>query len=91
MTFHQYVFCYNHPGMPGVGICMRCHRVVCSTCTTRLDGINHCPRCMEALASRPVAIDIVPLANRIILLTLVCLGLFVLLWFAQGALVRVVS
>lgn len=28
---------------------MRCHAVICSECTTRIDGINHCARCLRGL------------------------------------------
>ncbi len=45
--------CYFHPDRPGVGVCVRCRTVICSACSTRLDGINHCHRCLAKLGARP--------------------------------------
>src|SRR5262245_51545864 len=44
--------CYYHGDRPGVGLCMRCRKVICAACCTRLDGINHCHACLKALAGR---------------------------------------
>jgi hypothetical protein len=44
--------CYYHGDRPGVGLCMRCRRVICEACCTRVDGINHCHACLKALAGR---------------------------------------
>jgi hypothetical protein len=44
--------CKYHPGRPGVGVCMRCRAVVCASCTTRLEGVNHCHACLRQLATR---------------------------------------
>jgi uncharacterized paraquat-inducible protein A len=44
--------CYYHPDRPGVGVCVRCRTVICAACSTRLDGINHCHRCLSKLAAR---------------------------------------
>ena len=44
--------CYFHGYRPGVGVCMRCKAPVCTECTTRLDGVNHCHMCLKALGSR---------------------------------------
>jgi hypothetical protein len=40
--------CANHPDREALGVCIRCHRLVCAECVTRIDGINHCARCLEA-------------------------------------------
>jgi hypothetical protein len=45
--------CRNHPDTPGVGICVRCRTVICAACCTRLQGINHCRECLQALARGP--------------------------------------
>jgi hypothetical protein len=42
--------CHFHADRPGVGICVRCRRVICAACCTRLDGVNHCHACLAALA-----------------------------------------
>jgi len=44
--------CKYHPGRAGVGVCVRCRAVICTACTTRLDGINHCHVCLRKMASR---------------------------------------
>lgn len=44
------VACANHEGREAIGVCVRCRRRVCSECTTKLDGINHCVRCFAELA-----------------------------------------
>lgn len=41
--------CQYHRDRPGVGVCMRCRAVVCDVCRTRVDGVNHCHACLEAL------------------------------------------
>jgi hypothetical protein len=46
--------CRYHPDRAGVGICVRCHAVICAACSTQLDGINHCFACLKELAARPV-------------------------------------
>jgi hypothetical protein len=45
--------CHYHPEAPGVGICVRCRRVICAACCTRLRGINHCHECLKGLARGP--------------------------------------
>lgn len=48
--------CRYHPDRDGVGICMKCRTVICTECSTRLDGINHCAVCVARLArQRPTA------------------------------------
>ena len=44
--------CSYHDDRPAVGICMRCRRAICAACTTRLDGVNHCHRCLKELGRR---------------------------------------
>jgi len=31
---------------------MRCRRVICSECSTKIDGINHCRECLDALRAK---------------------------------------
>ena len=80
--------CGNHPETPGVGICMRCRAVVCATCCTRLQGINHCPRCLDALA-RPRRVRRPSTGSRmlaLVLLTVLVAALGGIFWLAQGSL-----
>jgi hypothetical protein len=44
--------CHYHPDRTGVGVCVRCQVVICSACCTRLDGVNHCHACLQALGRR---------------------------------------
>jgi hypothetical protein len=68
---------------------MRCRRVICAACTTRLDGVNHCHVCLKALGSRAEEparrLDPWPLLGGI-LLALSCLILAGLCWLVQGTL-----
>jgi hypothetical protein len=45
--------CHFHPDRPGAALCMRCREVICSECSTKVDGIHHCHACLKALAMRP--------------------------------------
>jgi len=44
------VACANHESREAIGVCVRCRRRVCSECTTKIDGINHCVGCFAELA-----------------------------------------
>lgn len=41
--------CRYHPERPGVGICVKCQTVICTECSTRVEGINHCAVCLASL------------------------------------------
>jgi hypothetical protein len=80
--------CYYHPNRPGVGVCVRCRTVICAACSTRLDGINHCHRCLSKLGTRPeakpgaIGSGVVLAAVLLAVAWLVLLGLF---WLVGGA------
>lgn len=40
--------CQNHPEREGVGICVSCRSVVCVECSTKVDRMNYCIRCLQA-------------------------------------------
>lgn len=42
--------CRNHPDREGVGICVSCRAVVCVECSTKVDRMNYCIRCLRAAA-----------------------------------------
>lgn len=44
--------CANHPDRAAIGICVSCQKVVCASCSTRLQGRNFCRSCLELRASR---------------------------------------
>jgi hypothetical protein len=46
----QYV-CAYHPDRRAQGVCMSCRQVICSECSTKIDGINHCLPCLEKKAA----------------------------------------
>lgn len=51
--------CRNHPDREGVGICVSCRTVVCVECSTKVDRMNYCIRCLRAAepAGETVAAD----------------------------------
>jgi hypothetical protein len=79
--------CHYHPDRNAIGLCMRCRRVICSACSTRVDGINHCHACLAALGNRqPVKAVGGSRIPTILLLGLGWLFLFGVLWLVQGRL-----
>jgi hypothetical protein len=81
--------CHYHADRPGVGICMRCRRVLCPACRTRVDGVNHCHACLKQLAGAPPRRPVPRVLSA--LLALLALGLTWLsvggvLWLVQGRL-----
>jgi hypothetical protein len=42
--------CENHPQREAIGVCVKCRTRVCSECSTKVDGINYCVRCLSGLA-----------------------------------------
>jgi hypothetical protein len=77
-------YCYYHPDRYGIGMCVRCHKVICAECTTRLDGINHCHGCLGELAVRPAPVVQAPWFGQWTVIVLVWLGLVGMLWLARG-------
>ena len=81
--------CKYHPDRPAIGLCMRCRAAICAACCTRLDGINHCHACLQALG-RP---ETTPSRGRwqrllapALVLGLSWLFLTGLLWLIEGKL-----
>jgi len=79
--------CRYHPDRAGVGICMRCRAVICASCSTQVEGINHCFACLKALAARPVrpVSSWSPLWSAGLVLAGSWLILFVLLLLVRGS------
>jgi hypothetical protein len=68
---------------------MRCRRVICAACCTRIDGVNHCHACLLALAKPPPPNRTVRLlwpVTASLLLVAGWLFLFGLCWLTQGRL-----
>lgn len=42
--------CANHPEREGIGICVGCRSVVCVECSTKIDRMNYCIRCLQSAA-----------------------------------------
>jgi hypothetical protein len=81
--------CHYHPDRPGVGVCIRCRVVICASCSTRLDGVNHCHACLAKLATRherPRRRPPLRVLAAAILLGIGWLVLFGLGWLVQGRL-----
>jgi hypothetical protein len=79
--------CYYHDDRSAIGICMHCRVPVCAACTTRLQGINYCHKCLAALAARKdeATFQLGPWLAALVLLMGVGL-LFGVCWFIQGKL-----
>jgi hypothetical protein len=80
--------CHYHPDRTGVGVCMRCRRVICAACCTRVEGVNHCHACLKSLGRRR---DEQPAAGGTAVVTGLVLAvswlvLFGMLWLVQGRL-----
>lgn len=43
--------CVYHPDREGMGVCVRCRQVVCAECSTKIDRINYCHRCLASLGA----------------------------------------
>jgi hypothetical protein len=58
--------CSQHPRRAAVGVCVQCSVALCGDCITKIDGVNHCQRCLLALggpaSARPRARRAVPSA-----------------------------
>jgi hypothetical protein len=79
--------CHFHPDRTAIGVCVRCRRVICAACSTRMDGINHCHACLAALSNRQlVKTRGGSRFNLVLLLGLGWLVLFGALWLIQGRL-----
>jgi hypothetical protein len=42
--------CAVHLDREALGVCVRCRKRVCSECSTKVDGVNHCVTCLSNLA-----------------------------------------
>jgi hypothetical protein len=79
--------CYYHPDRAAIGVCVRCRTAICAACSTRLDGINHCHRCLSKLAARAEAKPGGFAAGTVlaaVALAAAWLILFGLFWLARG-------
>src|SRR5438094_9812791 len=45
--------CQNHPDREGIGVCVRCRRVICAECSTKIDRMNFCTGCLAAITADP--------------------------------------
>ncbi len=81
--------CFYHADRPGVGVCMRCKRVICAACCTRVDGVNHCHACLKILGSKGEetrrSLDLWPLLS-VGMLGVGGMLLAILCWLIQGLL-----
>lgn len=81
--------CRYHPEERAVGVCMRCRSPICTTCRTRVRGVNHCNACLQKLAQPAQAVD-VSNAQGFVAATLLSgagwLLLLLVLYWAQGLL-----
>lgn len=52
MSIASIASCENHPAREAIGICVQCRTRVCSECSTKVEGINYCVRCLSGLAAQ---------------------------------------
>lgn len=83
--------CRYHPDRPGIGVCMRCRSVICASCCTRVDGVNHCHACLRALgrgaeARRPASGQAALSLLAAGLLVFASFFTFGLMWWIEGRL-----
>ena len=50
MSIGAIASCENHPTREAIGVCVQCRSRVCSECSTKIEGINYCVRCLAGLA-----------------------------------------
>jgi hypothetical protein len=80
--------CENHPQREAIGVCVQCRTRVCSECSTKVEGINYCVRCLAGLAQeggRSLAPRHEPRAKSAYF---VASGYFALLWLATWTLLQ---
>lgn len=80
--------CRYHRDRPGIGVCVRCRKAICSACCTRLDGINYCHECLKTISRRSErrrgrGLDFIGGVGSLLLACALFLFLF---WQLQGAL-----
>jgi hypothetical protein len=77
--------CHYHPDRTAIGVCMRCRRVICAACSTRVDGVNHCHACLGAIGRHaPARAKGGSRALTMLMIALAWLMLFGVFWLAQG-------
>jgi hypothetical protein len=58
--------CANHPEREGVGICVSCRSTVCVECSTKIDRMNYCIRCLQSAAPDRSADAVNPARERLL-------------------------
>ena len=51
----QAAACAFHAQREALGVCVACRSRVCAECTTKVEGINYCVRCLAQRAKREAA------------------------------------
>ena len=81
--------CANHPDREGVGVCVGCRAVVCVECSTKIDRMNYCTKCLNAAAPAAASLGGTPLKNAVLGIPLLVLsfGITVLVFVGMGYLI----
>lgn len=71
--------CTNHPDRVAVGVCVHCRTPICIECSTPMEGIHRCSRCIarmgrEAVRTRWEGSEAHPLTLLILLVSFVGLA-----------------
>lgn len=86
--------CANHPEREGVGICVSCRSTVCVECSTKIDRMNYCMRCLQSAAPDRTAGAVDPVLERMLGIPLLIasflgtIGVFAALGFVLALLRR---
>jgi len=57
---------------------MRCRRPICAACCTRLDGVNHCHRCLKELGRRSAEPRPAPASGAVLAVVVLLAGFLML-------------
>lgn len=86
----QAAACAFHSEREALGVCVSCRARVCAECTTKVDGINHCVRCLAQRAlqdAAPVASATTASPRVAVMTAVLWCGVF---WLALWGLLEVV-
>lgn len=82
--------CTYHPDRPAVGVCVVCRTVICIECSTPIDGIHRCFRCVEKMGKKAAETgwhgsEIHPLSLGLVV---VAFGGLTLFWMGIASILR---
>lgn len=80
----QAAACAFHAEREALGVCVACRSRVCAECTTKVEGINYCVRCLAARAraeaESPTPVTTRSVSRRVAVAITFGLCLWALVW-----------